>query len=371
MEIVELVFDELNIDVEDEVLQQNRDNAHSRLRCVKTSEGEVARFILVDVVKLMGLKANVTTVGNRLDERDVFREDILTGGGTQTMITVNVMGLLQTVLGARGSKGKCLLQWIRETILGSTKLFAAEGDEGHYQQQQKKRQKLPPPTSDEEGSENLLQMAITFEKIYDQEAVARFVREYQELHPERVLEASVYVVSCGQSAKDYDDAAEDGERSDGEEPELPLLSKRRKRNLQDNLPPPRVDANKKRKRHNYAEHTPTDEGELEKTQTKYPPTARKHEEVLRADEDGYSNGAPVSPPSSEIHPFSEPQSPPVPTINYQRASRLLTPGGKNTKGYYQQPLPPSLPDSPFSSPPDTAAAIIDESAEEDEEQEDD
>jgi len=373
MEIVELVFDELNIDVEDEVLQQNRDNAHSRLRCVKTSEGEVARFILVDVVKLMGLKANVTTVGNRLDERDVFREDILTGGGTQTMITVNVMGLLQTVLGARGSKGKCLLQWIRETILGSPKLFAVQDDEGLGQQQKKKnagttmkkRKKLTSPATSGEEEDTLVQMAITFEKEYDQEAVARFTREYQEQHPERVLEARVYVVSCVQREKEDDNDAEDRERhyhvDDSEEPEQPLLSqkKRRKRTTL-------AEANKRRK-----PVTPTDEGESEKTRNEYPSNTRKRHELLETDADYYSYGAAVSPPSSDNHPFPEPELPPAPKeINYNHMSKLLTPGGKNTKGYYQQPLlTPSPHNSPFSSPPDVAVATIDGSDDEDEEQE--
>jgi len=96
---------------------------NQRLRRVKTPEGEGARFLLVDVVKLMGLKSNVTTVGNRLDQRDIFREDILTSGGTQTMITVSVMGLLQTVLSARckSEEVKRLHQWIRENILGGNR----------------------------------------------------------------------------------------------------------------------------------------------------------------------------------------------------------------------------------------------------------
>lgn len=205
MEIAEIFFDELPPDDDGGKGQDENKNTTTRLRRVKTPEGEGARFLLGDVVKLMGLKSNVTTVGNRLDERDVFREEILTGGGTQTMISVNVMGLLQTVLGARckSQEAKRLHQWIRHNILRSIDLFV-ENDDDRQQtkkkkatKKKKKSTKHSPPTSEDEEEEdnNLLLMAITFEKGYDQKAAANFAREYQEEHPDRVLQASVYVVS--------------------------------------------------------------------------------------------------------------------------------------------------------------------------------
>jgi len=192
MEIVEIFFD--GGDQQQTGREKNND---LRLRRVKTAKGEGARFILVDVVKLMGLASTVTTVSNRLDERDVFREEILTRGGTQTMLTVNVVGLLQTVLGARcKSEGaKRLIQWIRQNILGSTDLFFDE-DIQPKKNPAKRGKHSPHTNEDGEEEDNFSMMAITFDKQYDQEDVAIFAREYQEQHTDRVLQASVYVVSC-------------------------------------------------------------------------------------------------------------------------------------------------------------------------------
>lgn len=58
------------------------------------------RFVLADVIKLMGLKANVTAISKRLDEEDVSSTEIMTSQGKQRAIVVTPLGLLQSVLGA-------------------------------------------------------------------------------------------------------------------------------------------------------------------------------------------------------------------------------------------------------------------------------
>ena len=109
---------------------------------------------------------------------------------------------------AAKAKKSSLHQWIRQNILGSTDLFVVDDDDLHHQKKKKathntattrkkKRKKQTPPTSEEEEEDldKFMVMAITFEKQYDQEAAATFAREYKEQHPDRVLQASVYVVS--------------------------------------------------------------------------------------------------------------------------------------------------------------------------------
>ena len=332
------------------------DKNKNRLRRVKTPNGEGVRFLLVDVVKLMGLKSNVTTVGNRLDKEDVFREEILTGGGTQTVITVNVMGLLQTVLGARckSEEAKCLHQWIRENILASTDLFVEEVQQKKKKPTKKRKKQSPHPTNDKDEEDNFALMAITFEKQYDQEAVVTFAREYQEQYPDRVLQASVCLVS-------YDEE-EKGERSfppneDDDSREVPQLwSRRQGKRKRDDLPPTKNDGKEKRTKHASANEggpmttTTTTKHQQEKIldEAPSPPTTRKRKGT---------HGA--TPPRQNLSP-SRTHSPPALKRSERAApSRQSPPGGKrNTKGHYQQHQrhSPPTPDSPFSSPPDHGSA---------------
>lgn len=82
---------------------------------------DMPQFVLADVVRAMGMEADMMCVAMRLDPRDVGWLAIATPHGQQLVAVVTPMGLLQSVLGAHGGAApqqvERLREWIRRHLL--------------------------------------------------------------------------------------------------------------------------------------------------------------------------------------------------------------------------------------------------------------
>lgn len=77
------------------------------------------RYVLGDIIRMLNIKGNVTTIASRLDDEDVYHDMVSTGGGTQNMVTVTALGFLETVLKMRKKDDPVLTNlkgWLRQQI---------------------------------------------------------------------------------------------------------------------------------------------------------------------------------------------------------------------------------------------------------------
>lgn len=106
-------------------------NSAVTIRAVKVDTER--RYVLKDILLAMGTRVNVKNASAKLDAEDYYRDDIMTAGGLQTTITVNLFGFLHVVLGCRGKRTvqmTRLREWLRNDILSddNRKLAEEEAD---------------------------------------------------------------------------------------------------------------------------------------------------------------------------------------------------------------------------------------------------
>lgn len=169
----------------------------NRLRRVIFENDEPPRYVLIDVIKLMGLSTNVTTLAKRLDPLDVSSVEIMTTRGKQRAILVTPLGLLQCVLGAHNNKSPQIIRfrnWLRQHVLEEIFLVQTTNKPNTNKKQHTNN-------NNEEEEEEFALMGIMLTSNYDRQDAATFVEEYVHEHPERVLQAAVYTACCTSSRK--------------------------------------------------------------------------------------------------------------------------------------------------------------------------
>jgi len=166
-----------------------------------TVDGE-PRFLLQDVLKLMGLANNVSTMARRLDEKDLFTEEIDNANGdSQPMTFITSFALLEAVYGSHRSRSEEIARfkgWIRKNL---PQLFP-KLMKGNAKNENTKSERGTVTDDESAGADedNLAEMVITLEPQFNLDDAASFADEYQKRHPDRVYRARVQYASERQPA---------------------------------------------------------------------------------------------------------------------------------------------------------------------------
>ena len=184
-----------------------------------TVDGE-PRFLLQDVLKLMGLANNISTMARRLDEKDMFTEEVDNANGdSQPMTFITSFALLEAVYGSHRSRSEEIArfkEWIRKNL---PQLFP-KLMKGNTKNENTKSERGTVADDESAGADedNLAEMVITFEPQFNLDDAASFAEEYQKRHPDRVYRARVQYASEGQPAPPTTEQKQDDVLQDNDDP---------------------------------------------------------------------------------------------------------------------------------------------------------
>lgn len=98
---------------------------NSKVRTLGTPETPL--FVAIDVAAALGYSQPAKSVNDRVDHEDIFKAEIETKGGRQTVNCVNESGLYALIFGSKLENAKRFKRWVTNEVLPAIR------KQGHYE----------------------------------------------------------------------------------------------------------------------------------------------------------------------------------------------------------------------------------------------